>query len=162
MSEEQDVLSTISASAPRRWLAVGCLFVLAFFLGYVAIVQSPAPGWQIFLVVLAGGTVWIGDLLRRVTTRVIELTPTELRDTSGAVIARVEDVEAVERGVFAFKPSNGFLIRTRHAAGPRAWNPGLWWRVGRRIGVGGVTPRWQTKATAEILQALLAKRDDAP
>jgi len=154
-----EVLATISASAPRRWLAVGCLFGLAFLFGYIAIVQPPAPGWQLLLIAMAGVSVWTGDVLRRATIHVIELTRSELRDSTGALIARVADIERVDRGMFAFKPSNGFLIRTKSAAGPRVWTPGLWWRIGRRIGVGGVTPGSQTKVAAEILQMMLAERE---
>ena len=74
---------------------------------------------------------------------------------------RIEEVEALERGLFAFKPSNGFLIRTR-APKPRGWQPGLWWRVGRRIGIGGVTSAGQAKAMSEIMAALLLERDGGP
>lgn len=161
MTSDREVLATISASAPRRWLAVGCLWGLAFLLLYIALARPPALGWQVFLLALGGGALWVAERLRRATARVIELTETELRDTSGAVIARVADIDAVDRGVFAFKPSNGFLIRTRNAAGPGVWNPGLWWRIGRRIGVGGVTPGSQTKVVSDILQTMVAKRDGA-
>lgn len=89
----------------------------------------------------------------------IELTPTELRDGDGTVIARVADIEALDRGVFAFKPSNGFLLRT--AAGTQdgnVWRPGLWWRIGRRVGIGGMTPGSQTKFMSEIISAMMASR----
>ncbi len=39
------------------------------------------------------------------------------------------------------------------------WRPGLWWRVGRRIGVGGMTPASQTKFMSEIIAAMIAQRD---
>jgi hypothetical protein len=160
MSDDREVLATISASAPRRWLAVACLLGLAFLLIYIAFARPPALGWQVFLVVLGGGALWVAERMRQVTRRTIELTETELRDTSGAVLARVEEIEGIDRGFFAFKPSNGFLIRTKAPSGPRVWNPGLWWRLGRQIGVGGVTPGSQTKIVSDILQGLIATRDD--
>lgn len=159
MKDDPEVLATISASVPRRWLAVGCLLGLAFLLLYIAFARPPALGWQVFLLVLGSGALWVAERLRQATARTIELTATELRDTSGAVIARIDDIEAVDRGFFAFKPSNGFLIRTRKPSGPRVWSPGLWWRIGRQIGVGGVTPGSQTKFASDVLQTLLAQRD---
>jgi hypothetical protein len=63
----------------------------------------------------------------------------------------------VERGAFAFKPSNGFLVRLDKPLG-RGWAPGLWWRLGRLLGVGGVTSASQSKAMAEILSLELARR----
>jgi len=38
------------------------------------------------------------------------------------------------------------------------WVPGLYWRVGRRIGVGGATHPSQAKAMAELLASLLIDR----
>ena len=95
--------------------------------------------------------------MRRSTELTIELTRSELRDSSGTCIARIEDITAVERGLLAFKPSNGFMLKTR-TPGPRVWRPGIWWRIGRRVGIGGVMPGHQTKAMAEILAALQAER----
>ena len=40
----------------------------------------------------------------------------------------------------------------------RRWEPGLWWRIGRRIGVGGVTPASQSKVMADLISARLVIR----
>lgn len=159
MNDPDEVLATITASAPRRWLAVISLMFLGVLLIYVAIVQPPVLGWQIFLLVLGAGSLLIADKLRRATSRVIELTERELRDSGGEIIAYVADIQRVDRGAFAFKPSNGFLIRTSKPSGPRMWLPGMWWRLGRQIGVGGVTPGSQTKFASEILSTIIAQRD---
>ena len=98
--------------------------------------------------------------MRRATSNAIELTATILRDSDGTVIARIEDIEHIDRGVFAFKPSNGFLLRTKAGTGgTREWRPGLWWRMGRRIGIGGMTPGRQTKYMAEAIATIIATRD---
>ena len=65
---------------------------------------------------------------------------------------------SVDRGLFAFKPSNGFVV-VLSQGGWRGWAPGLWWRLGRRLGVGGVTSAAQAKAMAEILSIEIARRD---
>lgn len=156
MSDE--ILATVSASQPRRWLGVGLLALVGGLVIYVAFAAPPSLGWQAFLVLVGAGALWMAERMRRATETCIELTRSELRDTVGDCIARVEDIERLDRGMFAFKPSNGFLITTR-ASGARAWRPGLWWRMGRRIGVGGVTPAAQTKFMSEMLAAMLAERD---
>jgi hypothetical protein len=79
---------------------------------------------------------------------VIELTETEIRTSNGEVLARMDEILAVDRGAFAFKPSNGFTLKL-NTKKPRAWAPGLWWRFGRRVGVGGVTSAGQAKFMAE-------------
>ncbi|THH35698.1 hypothetical protein E4Z66_11450 [Aliishimia ponticola] len=154
-----DIIATISASQPRRWLGVLSMVGLGLLLIYVALAKPPALGWLVFLLMLGAGSLWLGVRMWDATSRVIELTEDELRDNSGAVIARIADIEQIDRGFFAFKPSNGFLIRTCSAAGKSTWQPGLWWRSGRRIGIGGVTPGSQSKFVAEYLQTMIAMRD---
>ncbi len=151
-----EILATVRASAPRRWMGISMLALLGGLVIYVALASPPGLGWQVFLILVGVGALWMAERMRRATEHQINLTETELRSSEGKLIALVEDIESVDRGFFAFKPSNGFLITTR-AKGPRSWRPGLWWRIGRRIGVGGVTSAGQTKAMSEILAAMLAQ-----
>ena len=158
-TDPNEVLATVKASSGRRLIGLTSLGALGVFLAYIAFTSSPGLGWQLFLLVCGGAAIWMADRMRRATASVIELTPTELRDGDGTVIARVAVIEALDRGVFAFKPSNGFLLRT--AAGTQdgnVWRPGLWWRIGRRVGIGGMTPGSQTKFMSEIISAMMASR----
>lgn len=59
-------------------------------------------------------------------------------DDTGRVLCRIDQIEKVERGLAPLSPSSGFVIRT-FASQPGGWSPGLWWRFGRRIGIGGAT-----------------------
>ena len=156
MSDEE-VLARVHASTGRRFLGIGSLWFLALLLIYVAFFKPPALGWQVFLVLLGGGALWLAERMRKATSLSLELTATTLRDSSGDVLAYTDQIESMDRGMFAFKPSNGFLLKTNEKA-PNAWRPGLWWRTGRRIGVGGMTPGSQTKTMAEILSAIIAQR----
>lgn len=124
---------------------------------YVALVTPPEPVWQAFLIVVGALALWMAERMHRATEHTIELTETELRTSEGQVLALVSDIVSIDRGILAIKPSNGFMIKTRNPA-PRAWRPGMWWRVGRRVGVGGVTSARQTKAMSEVLSACLAVR----
>lgn len=155
MSDE--ILATVNASAPRRVLGVGMLAAVGAIVLYVAFSAPPSMAWLIFLLVIGIGALWLAARMWQATTLQIELTETELRCSDGTLIANVADIEAIDRGFFAFKPSNGFMLRTATPA-PRAWRPGLWWRMGRRIGIGGVTPGSQSKAMAEILAAMQMQR----
>ena len=159
MTDDDEILATIHASAGRRWMGVLSLYGLAGLLAYVAFAEPPALGWLLFTLVLAAASLWLADAMRRATTRGLELTRTELRDTDGQVLAPLSEIQSVDRGFFAFKPSNGFLIRTARKTGPRTWHPGVWWRMGRTIGVGGVTAASQSKFASEMISALLAERE---
>jgi hypothetical protein len=158
-SDPDEVLATVAASGGRRILGMVSLGMLGLLMIYISVEQSPALEWRVFLVVLGAASLWMADRMRRATASRIELTRTELRDGDGTVIARVSDIEAMDRSFFAFKPSNGFLLHTGSKA-PNAWRPGLWWRIGRRIGVGGMTPASQTKLMSEIIAVIVAQRDE--
>lgn len=155
---ETEVLAEVNASPARRWLAIAILASLGCLTLYMAFISPPALYWQIFLIGLGIGALFLADKMRRSTENVIELTQEGLKIRQGELIAAMSDIKAVERGVFAFKPSNGFLVTTK-TSGPPTWQTGLWWRLGRRIGVGGVTAASETKAMADILAARLVERD---
>lgn len=140
----------------RRVLGLAVMGALAGLLLYVAAVRPPATaGWRVFLLALGGGTLILGEAMRRATGRALQLTRTGLFDSDGREVARIDRIAGVDRGAFAFKPSNGFTLRLTEP-GPRAWAPGVWWRLGRRVGVGGVTPAGETRAMADLLSAMLA------
>jgi hypothetical protein len=152
---DDEVLARISASPARRALGVLSMGGLGLILVYVAMVRPPEHfGWQVFLIFTGLGALYLANRMRLATAEVLELTREELRSTDGTIIARVEEIEHLDRGMFAFKPSNGFLMRLSEKKKAR-WEPGLWWRFGRRVGIGGVTPGSQSKAMAAILAALM-------
>jgi hypothetical protein len=152
-----EVLLTVEASGLRRVMGVAMLAVIGVTLLFVALSTPPSIGWLLFLLAVGTGALWLSVRMWQATSYSLELTEEELRCSDGTVIARVADIENIDRGFFAFKPSNGFLIRTA-TPGTRIWFPGLCWRAGRRIGVGGVTPASQSKAMSEILAAMIAQR----
>lgn len=156
--DPDEVLVTVHASSGRRFLGILSLGILGVMLIYIAVAQSPAIEWRVFLLVLGVASLLMVDKMRRSTASRLELTETELRDSDGTVIALVADIEGMDRGFFAFKPSNGFLLRTSEKA-PNSWRPGMWWRVGHRIGVGGMAVAHQTKMMSEIIAVIMAKRE---
>ena len=148
----------IAPSMPRRALGVGMLATLGLLLVLVALARPPeALGWRLFLLLAGLGALWLARRMWRLSARGLVLTAAGLREAGpdGRWLAPIEAVERVERGTFAFKPSNGFLLRTR-TPGPRAWSPGVWWRVGRRVGVGGVLRASEARAAADALHLILA------
>ena len=153
-----DVITGIIPSAPRRVFGVGVLYALGGLLIYLAVTQPPSAAYALFLVAVGAISIYGGWRMWQVTGRRIELTEDELRLSDGTLICKTADLHRVDRSFFAFKPSNGFLITTK-VSYPTAWAPGLWWRFGKRIGVGGVTPGADGKVMADTLSAFIAARD---
>ena len=152
---DDPVLARITASAPRRVLGIGTLAGLAFLLAYMALAMPSEPVWQVLLLLMAAGAVWLAWAMYHATASALELTATELRDTAGTRLALITEIEAVDRGAFALKPSSGFTLKL-YRPQARSWRPGLWWRLGRRVAVGGVTSGSATRPVADIIAAMIA------
>ena len=150
--DEDGVLAVVAASPGRRLLACGVIYTLGILGLYVTFSEPPSPALMVFMVVLGVAALILGDQLRRATQTQILLTEDALISSDGTVIARLEDVVSVDRGAFAFKPSNGFTLKLKTKQ-PRSWAPGLWWRLGRYVGVGGVVSAGQAKLVAETIVA---------
>ncbi|RVV98642.1 hypothetical protein EKE94_06940 [Mesobaculum littorinae] len=153
-----DLNLTLDASLPRRAFATALLIVLGGLLLNLAATGAPSPGWIVVLAALGVGALVLAVALWRATASSVVLTDAGLAQSDGRPIAAMSQIEAVERGMFAFKPSNGFLLRLGEG-GSVAWAPGLWWRLGRRVGVGGVTGAPASRAMAEMLALHIARRD---
>ena len=150
------IQSTISASPLRRMIAISLLVTLGGLMIFLAFATPPRSlYWQGFLLFIGGAALYASDRLRRATLLTIELLEDRIVDSAGRELCRLDNIKSVERGAFAFKPSNGFLIHLKEPM-PRVWALGLWWRFGRSVGVGGVTPASQSKLMADLITIHLA------
>lgn len=153
-----DVIARLPPSTPRRLFAIGALLALGGAAVWFALFDgAETPGMRVVLIGFGIIVLALAEALRRATSFGLELTRAELRTTRGEVLVRVDDIVAIDRGVFAFKPASGFILRVRRG-GPFGWSPGLWWRIGRRIGVGGVTGRDEGRYMADVIAAVLMER----
>lgn len=154
-----EAIMIVHPASARRFIALGVLGILGLLLIYLGFSAQGQFIGRVFLVLVGGICVWATSRMYAATSNSLILTSEGLSESSGEILARMEDIDKVERGTFAFKPSNGFLVFLKTPS-QRAWRPGLWWRFGKRIGIGGVTNVGQNKAMAELLQAELRKRDN--
>ena len=152
------LLFRLQATLTRRAVGSGTLLALGAFLIYagltyplsalIAKIGLPAAG----LLVL-----WLAQRMWVASSVALILTEDELREEGGRRLAALDDVVQVGRGTFAIKPSNGFMLTLR-TPGPGTWAPGVWWRIGRRVGVGGVTSRYPGRQLAELIEQQIAAR----
>lgn len=155
---ESEIIATVMPSTIRRYAGLLMLAVLGGLLIYVAMATPPASfALRLFLLGFGGLVLALAESMRRATKIGVVLTRDELRTTDGQVLVRVDDMLGVVRGSFSLKPSNGFSVLTK-VRQTRGWAPGVWWRFGKRVGVGGVTAASQAKFMSELLAAMLAER----
>ena len=124
---------------------------------YLAVATPPAILGLMFLLATGCSALWLAVRMWQATTLSLILTDYALYDSKGREIAPLDGVERIERGLFAMKPSNGFTL-VLDTPGPRVWEPGVWWRAGRRVAIGGVLAAHQTRPVADILTAKVAER----
>lgn len=154
-----EVLTTLKASAPRRAMGVGTLVILGLLMIYLVIVETPQEMAYVgFMLVVGGAALYGARRMWNATDVELILTEEAILSSNGDLICTIAQIEKVDRGMFAFKPSNGFLIKLKEPL-PRGWVPGMWWRLGSRIGIGGVTAPGHGKIMADALAAVVAKRD---
>lgn len=151
-------LASIVPRAARRVVAVGFIVALAVIVWTVAALRPPEHfGYMLFLVFFGAGCLWLGYGMWHASAREIELTRSELREVGGRVLCSVDNVARVDRGAFAFKPAGGFLIRLKEPEGARVYSPGVWWRWGRTLAVGGVTARQDGKNVADMMIVMMVE-----
>jgi hypothetical protein len=151
------VIAQLKASPVRRGLALFVMMLLGFLLLYLAITTDAGFFYKVFLVFLAAVVLWMARAMQLGTAGYIELRVTGLFFEDGRILALIDDIVRVERGAFAFKPSNGFVVSLKQKTA-RAWIPGLYWKFGSRIGIGGVTAPSDAKFMADALAVLIAGR----
>ncbi|SFG15741.1 hypothetical protein SAMN04488020_101345 [Palleronia marisminoris] len=147
---DPETLAELHASMPRRIFGVSMLGALAVLLGWLGATAPTGIGARFVLLIVAVLAAYGAVALWRATAQAVFLTEAGLVQSDGRILAAMDEIAGVERGLFAVKPSNGFLVRLNRSR-PFAWAPGLWWRWGRRLGVGGMTRAAQAKTMADIL-----------
>lgn len=148
------IIAHMYISPMRRALGVVLQGVLG--LGFILIAATQplaSPVYTVLLMAIGALALFGGWRFWQATTKGIVLTDLCLRETSGRIICQLDEIDRIERGTFAFKPANGFTLRmtTRQR---RGWAPGLWWRMGKMVGIGGATNRNAAKAMADAIDVL--------
>lgn len=151
--DSDGIILSIGPSSARRYFAVICFVALAVVLIGLVIQGSPNFLWQVVFLGTAIASLFGAKRLYQGTDDEIELTREELRTKSGRLLTTIDNVRVVERGPFAFKPSNGFLVRLHEPSG-QGWTPGLFWQRGSYLGIGGAINAGHTRAMAEAITAL--------
>ncbi|MCY4303215.1 MAG: hypothetical protein OXC62_00250 [Aestuariivita sp.] len=151
-----NVLAIIEVSQPRRWIGVGMHYFIGLLLIYLGWFSSLGVLFKMMLICLGFCMFWAGKRMYNATTGWLEFTENGLFNEKGEVVVLLKNIVGIDRGIFAFKPSNGFLI-TLKSPNKFSWEPGLWWRIGRRLGVGGVTHVGQAKVVADLISIKLKR-----
>ena len=152
------VYAKLEAAGLRRVFAYTVLLALGALMIYLSFITLGGFGSRIALLVFGVVGLYMAEKLRTATAGLLMLTDAGIEDGDGRVLVKWDNMEGIERGAFALKPSNGFTVHTKCSM-KRGWAPGLWWRVGKRFGVGGVSAAGAAKFMAEQIALRLAQKE---
>ena len=87
--DEDGIYAHVAAAPARRIFAYGVQFGLGALLIYVTLAIPPSLPWMIFMLGFGIMMIWQAERMRRATMVTLELTETDLRDSTGAGRARI-------------------------------------------------------------------------
>ena len=74
------------------------------------------------------------------------------------LICSIENIDKVDVSPYTFKSANGFIIHLR-TSGTLKFVPGLFWQVGRRISIGGMISKSESKYLSNTLISFIGSKD---
>lgn len=134
-----------------RWImlvAIVALFAMTLLAAIDMMNRAMVPALVLALFAAAIG--WFGQALFFTKARAVVFEDGRLFDDSGVEICHIDDIAELEKGLHLYKPSSGFVLKLKTKQ-TLAWSPGLWWRIGHRVGIGGATPGRRAKAMADAI-----------
>jgi hypothetical protein len=154
-----EIIARLQIAPFRRWAGVIVLALIGVGLIYSGLVYPPSTLLGRFAIFLLGSLVLLQAYWNlQVRSGSLTLKEDGLWVEDGPPQAGLDNIETVQVSAFSIKPSNGFAVVLRSPVRFK-WVPGLYWCVGRRIGVGGATHPSQAKAMAELLSRLIMDRE---
>ena len=154
-----EIIARLQIAPFRRWAGVIVLALIGVGLIYSGLVYPPSTLLGRLAIFLLGFLVLLQAYWNlQVRSGSLILKEDGLWVEDGPQLAALDNIETVQVSAFSIKPSNGFAVVLRSPVRFK-WVPGLYWCVGRRIGVGGATHPSQAKAMAELLSRLIMDRD---
>ncbi len=158
--DQDGIYARVPVAPSRRMLAMIILYGLGAFVLYLSFNGLSGIGGSVIMIALAAGCFWAGEQMRRSAGVEVVLTDNGVETSEGLMLAQMDNIQLVNRGALAAKPSTGFTLVLKTPQ-PRTWRPGLWWRIGRRVGIGGITGAGATKFMAEQIALRIDARDSS-
>jgi len=106
---------------------------------------------------LVGIGFWFRRFLRVYAKVGFNINESGLFNLDDTLICSITDIERVDVSPYTFKSANGFIIhlKTRSAF---KFVPGLFWQVGRRISIGGMISKSESKYLSNTLISFIGNK----
>ncbi|MCY4445271.1 MAG: hypothetical protein OXC02_02250 [Rhodobacteraceae bacterium] len=140
----------------KRVVATSLLVLGGLGLGYYGTVYYWGQPGSFILYFLALVTFFVCFKFYTTTGQSVLLFHNRVISSSGELLFEVQNIKSIDNGLFAFKPSNGALVHL-HSSMPAIVRFGLWWRIGKRVGIGGCTSRAEVNVMVDLIRAKMTR-----
>ncbi len=101
--------------------------------------------------------VWLRKFLNHYSKIGFLINKVGLFDLNENIICKIDDIKRIDASPYTFKSANGFLILLDTKSSFKSI-PGLYWRYGHRISIGGLVSKHESKYLAGILSDLVTNK----
>ena len=84
-----------------------------------------------------------------------------LFNIDGSVICEIDDIERIDVSPYTFKSANGFIVILKTKSSFKSI-PGLYWRLGKRLSIGGLVSKNESKFLSQTLLSFFEENKNKP
>ena len=107
---------------------------------------------------LVGIGFWFRRFLRVYAKVGFNINASGLFNLDDTLICSIADIERVEVSPYTFQSANGFIIHLKTKSSFK-FVPGLFWQVGRRISIGGMISKSESKYLSNTLLSFFEQKN---
>ncbi len=152
--EKEKPQAIITPPQAKRVVATSLLAIGGMGLVYYGTLNYWGRVEVLFVYVLAMLTLFGCFKFYQNTREELLLYEDRVASSSGELLFEVSNVKSIDNSLLSFKPSNGALIYLKSPM-PMKVHYGLWWRVGKKVGIGGCTNRAEVNVMVDIIRQKL-------
>ena len=93
---------------------------------------------------------WFIRFLKRYSKIGFLINQSGLFNLDGSIICKMDDIERIDISPYTFKSANGFIVILKTKSSFNL-TPGLYWRLGKRISIGGLVSKSESKFLSQTL-----------
>ena len=134
------------------------IFILSLFLIYTLLTLNDKISFSDFLLIpiLVISILWFRRFLSRYSKIGFVISTDGLFDLNMDLICTIDDIKKIDVSPYTFKSANGFIILLKTKSSFKSI-PGLYWRVGKRISIGGLVSKNESKLLSGRLIEMFEK-----
>ncbi|MEE2775026.1 MAG: hypothetical protein VYE27_08945 [Pseudomonadota bacterium] len=145
---------TITFEIPRyRYFAFTCSVGL---LGLILIINSFSldKAANLFFFCIGLTIILISYRIYQNRDKGFIITPCGIFEKNGRLICNFNEIDKIDTSPFSFKATNGFVVKLKNKT-TFDFSVGLWWKYNRRLSIGGMISKNESKYLSIVFQEKL-------